>query len=227
MIARTHLTAPLLVAFAALPLWSQTDSSGAQPAGEEVPMFNPAPASEEGYSLAFASETPRTNYLLGGLTLGTAYDSNILPGNGPAVSDVKYSVWPSISLAQSRSRLGWNLTYDPGFKVYQNNPSLNGTDHYLELGVEYRLSPHITLSVTNSFQKTSDLLNLSEQTASTSGTGVTPVPNNSILPPATARISNVGDAEITYQFGPNAMVGAKGTLSGLWYPHLNQSFGPV
>lgn len=188
-------------------------------------MFNPAPVSNEGYSLAFASETPRTNYLLGGLTLGTAYDSNILLTNGPAVSDVKYSVWPSISLAQSRSRLGWNLTYDPGFKFYQNNPSLTGTDHYLEFGLEYRLTPHITLSVTNSFQKTSDLLNLSEQTASASGAGATPVPNSSILPPATARISNLGNAEITYQFGSNAMVGARGALSGLWYPHLTNLSG--
>jgi len=188
-------------------------------------MFNPAPVSNEGYSLAFASETPRTNYLRGGLTVGTAYDNNILLANGPTVSDVKYSVWPSISLAQSRSRLGWDLTYGPGFKFYQHNPSVNGTDHYLALGLEYRISPHITLSVTNSFQKTSDLLNLPEQTASASGSGVTPVPNNSILPPATARISNLSNAEITYQFGSNAMVGAKGALSGLWYPNRTNLSG--
>lgn len=38
------------------------------------------------------------------------------------------------------------------------------------------------------------------------------------MPPATARISNFGEAEITYQFSRNVMMGAKSTLSGLWYP---------
>jgi hypothetical protein len=69
--------------FVALPLWAQVDSSGAQPAatlpaweqvdssveaptGDAAPMINPAPISDEGYSLAFASETLRTNYLRGG-----------------------------------------------------------------------------------------------------------------------------------------------------------------
>ena len=71
-------------------------------------MIVPAPFSDEGYSLAFASETPRTNYLRGGLNLGTVYDDNILPSSGQAVSDVRYSVWPSLSLAtvQIATRVG-------------------------------------------------------------------------------------------------------------------------
>ena len=40
--------------------------------------------------------------------------------------------------------------------------SMNEIDHNLALGLEYRLSPHVTLSVGDSFQKTSDLLNLSD-----------------------------------------------------------------
>jgi hypothetical protein len=211
MIARTYLTAVL--AFVALPLWSQVESSGAQPAGEEAPMFSPV--SDEGYSLAFASETPRTNVLRGGLNVGSSYDDNLSSG----IRDVRYSIWPSISLDQSRSRFSWDLTYTPGFMFYQRNSSIDESDHNLALGFASRLSPHVTLVVRDSFQKTSDFVNLYEQSASASGSGVVQGLNGSIVPPTgTARISSFSDAALTYQFSETALVGAKGTFSGLWYP---------
>lgn len=234
MSSRNRLIA--LLAFAAIPLWAQVDSSGAAPAGEEpafwsrvdsseaepaaeeAPMIPPAPLNDEGYSLAFASETPRTNYLRGGVSLGAAYDDNVLPSSGQAVSDVRYSIWPSLSLQQSRSRLGWSLSYSPGYTFHQHLGSINGVDQNVALGFEYRLSPHVTLSVENSFQKTSDLLNLPNQSVPPSESGGVHGPGDVIVPPATARISNFSDAAITYQFGQNAMIGAKSTLSGLWYP---------
>ena len=181
-------------------------------------MVTPSPLSDEGYSLAFASETPRTNYLRGGLSFGTFYDDNVLPSSGQPVSDVRFSIWPSLSLQQSRSRLSWSLTYSPGYTFHQRLSSVNGVDHNLALGLQYRLSPHVTMSVTSSFQKTSDLLNLSGQNVPVSGSGGVHGPNDSIVPPASARISTFSDAQITYQFGQNAMIGAKGTLSELWYP---------
>ena len=220
----------LIVAFvfAALPLWSQANS-GAKPAGEggaiwsraesagddsaeeEAPMIAPAPFTDEGFSLAFTSETPRTNYLRGGLSFGSVYDDNILPSTGDKISDVRYSVWPSISLEQSRSRLRWDLTYSPGFRFYQSHSPLNGTDHNLVLGLAYRLSPHVTLSLGESFQKTSDVLNLSDA-------GVVQGPTTSLVPPATTKISTLGDVALTYQFAPNEMIGVKAKASGLWYP---------
>lgn len=181
-------------------------------------MFTPAPVSDEAYSLAFTSETPRTNYVRGEVIFETVYDDNILPSSGQAVTDVRYSVSPTISLQQSRSRLNWNLTYGPGFNFYQHNTAINAIDHNLALGLEYRLSPHLTLSVENSFQKASDLLSLSAEDVAALGSLGIRAPNDSIVPPATPRISNFSDAGVTWQFGPNAMVGAKGAMSGLWYP---------
>ena len=219
-----------LLVLASVPLWAQTDSSGAQPAGEEgaiwsrfdssgataaeddTPMIAPAPISDEGYSLAFASETPRTNYLRGGLTVGTVYDDNIVPSSGQDIVDFKYSIWPSLSLQQSRSRLAWSLSYSPGIMVYQRYTSLNGIDHSMALSSEYRLSPHVTLSVEDSFLKRSDIFTLPN-----AGSVVSPV--NAILPPATTVITNFGHAALTYQFGPNQMIGVKGSISGLWYPN--------
>lgn len=235
MFNHNHLIA--LLVFAAMPLWSQVDSSGAKPAAEEPAfwtrinssdpeqtdeeevMATPAPLSDEGYSLAFAGETPRTNYLSGGLTLDTVYDNNILPANGQAVSDVRYALWPTLSLQQSRARVSWDMTYAPGFTFYQHNSAVNEIDHALALGVNYRFSPHVTLSFTDTFRKTSDLLGLAGLSAP--ATGGLLAPNDSIVPPSTPRISSYTDVQMTYQLSENAMIGTKGALVGLWYPSRN------
>ena len=215
------------LAFFAAPLWSQGDSTGAQPAASgsmetDDRMATPTPVSEEGYSLAFASETPRTNYLRTGVSFGPAYDDNIDPSTRVGISDVSYSVWPSISLDQSRARIRWDLTYRPGFTFYQHNSAHNEVDQNLMLGLEYRLSPYVTLSVQDSFQKTSNSLNQLYQNTGTSTSGVVQRPNTSIVPPITDVVSNFGNVEITYQYGPDSMIGAKGTISGLWYPNRSE-----
>jgi hypothetical protein len=216
MLNRLYLTSALL--FFAAPLWSQDDLGGAAPAGVEAPMITPAPISAEGYSLDFASETPRTNYLRGALNVGTAYDDNVLLSNGPGISDIRYSIFPSISMDQSGSRFRWNLTYNPWFTFYQRHSSINEIDHNVSLGAEYRLSPNVTLSLRDTFQKTSDFLNLTEGVP-TGSEAIPQQPIGSIVPPtATSRISSFSDVELTYQFSENAMIGAKGKMAGLWYP---------
>ncbi len=190
-------------------------------------MVTPAPINDESYSLAFAPETPRSNYLRGGLNFGTIYDNNLLylSTNAPPISDVRYSVWPSLSLEQSRSRLRWDLSYSPEFAFHQTYSSLHEFDHSLAFNLEYRLSPHVTLSLEESFQKTSDLLNLSQQSALVSGESAPLQGPNAIVPPSIARITNLSDAGISYQFGKNSMIGAKGSFSGLWYPNRDSVAG--
>src|ERR1700690_3093269 len=119
-----------VILLAAAPLWAQVDASGAEtaatgPGGGGGAMATPAPVSGEAYSMGFTSET-RSNYLRGGLVFGSAYDDNVVPGSaGHPVSDVSYSVWPTISLDQTRSRLHWLLTYSPGYTFYQKTSSQN------------------------------------------------------------------------------------------------------
>jgi hypothetical protein len=133
--------------------------------------------------MGFTSET-RSNYLRGGLMFTTAYDSDATTGtNGQPISDVSYSIFPTISLDQTRSRLHWVFNYAPGFTFYQKTSSLNQADQNLGVNLSYRLSPHVTLSVRDSFLKTSNVLNqpISDLTNPVSG-GVT-VPNNSVIAP--------------------------------------------
>lgn len=184
-------------------------------------MVTPAPVSGEGYSMGFTSET-RSNYLRGGLVFGTAYNTDVTTGtNGQPISDVSYSIWPTISLDQTRSRLHWTLSYAPGFTFYQKTSSLDQANQNLGINLTYRVSPHVTLSVRDSFQKTSSVLNQPTSDLQPVSGGVF-VPNFSVIAPVADQLSNVANATLTYQFAANAMVGASGNFMNQHYSNQAQ-----
>ena len=89
-------------------------------------MLAPPPVSGANYPVAFTSEE-RSNYLRGGVTFNTAYSDNVLgaTSSGLPVSDVSYSVWPTIALDATTPRLHSVLSYAPGFTFYQRTSSRN------------------------------------------------------------------------------------------------------
>jgi len=221
MLIRVFVSTILL---AACPLWAQggAEAAATGPSGGGGSMSTPAPISGEGYSMGFTSET-RANYLRGGLVFSSAYDSDATTGtNGQPVSDVSYSISPTISLDQTRSRLHWVLFYSPGFTFYQKTSSLNQANHNLGVNLSYRLSPHVTLSLRDSFQKTSDILNQPSSDLQQPVSGGVFVPNYSVIEPIADVLTNTANATLTYQFAANAMVGASGTFTNLHYPNQAQ-----
>lgn len=188
------------------------------------PMVAPAPVSSEGYSMEFASETPRTNYLSGGLVFGAAYGDGILTAAGTGVSDVSYSISPTIALDQTRSQFHWNLSYSPGFTFYQKYSSLNQSNQNVATKFSYRLSPHVTFSAQEVFSKTSGGYVQPCQDEAGSLCGPLQSPNNSVIAPITDTLNNASNAQITYQFSPGGMVGVTGNFSELRYP--NQAEAP-
>ncbi len=170
----------------------------------------------------FASETPRSNYVSGGLVFGAAYGDAILTSSGTAVSDVSYSVSPTIALDQTRSRFHWNLSYSPGFTFYQKYSDLNQASHNLATKFSYRLSPHVTFSAQEVFTKTSG--GYTQPCASEAGSLCGPLqsPNNSVIAPVTDTLNDATNAQLTYQFSPGGMVGATGNFSELRYPNQSQ-----
>lgn len=209
-----------LLLIATAPLWAQTDSSATQSGeGAQESMVTPTPVSGAGLPLTFSMETPRTNYLRGGLRIQSAYENNVIPSAVSPASDIDYLLSPMIMLTVTGARTKWDLSYMPTFTMYQHNSVLNHIDHELQFGFEYRFSPHVKLSLENVFSKSPNILSLTDQNATESRVGVIEKPNYSILAPVPERISDFGNATITYQFGPNSMIGVKGTLSELWYPN--------
>ncbi len=188
-------------------------------------MVTPAPVSGEGYSMGFTSET-RSNYLRGGLVFSTAYQSDVTTGsNGQPISDLTYTISPTISLDQTRSRLHWVFTYSPGVTFYQKTTSLNQANQNLGVNLSYRLSPHVTLSLRDTFQQTSTVLNQPNTDLQQPVSGGVSVPNYSVIAPNAEVFTNTANATLTYQFAANAMVGASGTFGNLYYPNQSQVSG--
>lgn len=226
----------LLLVFVA-PLWAQ-DAASSQPTSTEgdgsaavAPlssdsndqMTTPTPVGEVGLPLSVAVETERKNYIRGGVSFQTAYDTNIFT-QSTNVTGVDYSILPLIDLELTRSRTQVRLFYSPGFTLYQGYGDLNHTDHTLGFKLHYRLSPHLAVSLGESFRKAGYLQSLPDQNDITSTVGLIQKPNTSIIAPIAEQFSNFSTVEMTYQVGPNSMVGAQGAVSQLWYSH-NRSLG--
>ncbi len=209
-------------------LWSQVDTTptapvpavtGPAPASSSDQMMTPPPVSGQSYPTAPAS-AERSNYLRGGVAFTSAYTDNALGSvNGHPVSDVSYSVAPTIALDETTSRLHLVSTYAPGFTFYQRESNLNEADQNAAIDLQYRLSPHVTFSARDGFQKSSSVFNQPDLSATLAVSGAAQEPNFSIIPPIADRLSNSGNAGISYQFAANGMVGASGTFSNLHYPN--------
>ncbi len=203
-------------------LQAQTDVAGANPGDSEVTeasmkMQTPPPISGESYPTA-ASGQERSNYLNGGLIFTTAYSDNTLTSaNGNAVSDVSYSIWPTIAIDETTSRLHSVISYNPGFTFYQRTSNRNESDQNLNLNFQYRLSPHVTVSFQDGFRKSSSVFNQPGLASSVPVSGSGQAPIVTVVAPVADMLSNTGNTGITYQFAANEMIGASGTFTNLHY----------
>jgi hypothetical protein len=221
-----------LLVLPAAQLWSQVDNASTQPAtannadnpannsdNNDSRMLTPPPVSGQSFPTT-SSSGERANYLRGGLMFTGAYTDNAIGSTtGKPVSDVSYSVAPFIALDETTSRLHLVFSYAPGFTFYQRLSSRNETDQNASIDLQYRLSPHVTFSGRDGFQKSSNVFNQPDLAGAAEVSGGAQEPNFSVIAPIADRLSNSGNAGITYQFAANGMVGASGTFSNLHYPN--------
>ncbi|MGA8440684.1 MAG: hypothetical protein WB762_00780 [Candidatus Sulfotelmatobacter sp.] len=213
------------------PVWSQVENTPAAPApavsGLEIsgpestsdPMLTPPPVSGQSFPISTTSEE-RSNYLRGGLAFTSAYTDNAVGSLAVhPVSDVSYSVAPFIALDETTPRLHVVSMYAPGFTFYQRESALNEQDQNASINLQYRLSPHVTLSGRDGFQKSSNVFNQPDLAAAGAVSGSTQEANFSVIAPIADRLSNSGNVGIAAQFAANEMVGASGTFTNLHYPN--------
>jgi hypothetical protein len=237
-----------LMLLMAAPSWSQANNSPAQappaqpgtnqsaaaaenknPADDNnVPddrMLTPAPVGGQPFPTEPVSQE-RSNYLRYGLAFTTAYTDNALGAvDGHPVSDVSYSVAPTVAVSESTSQAHVQLTYAPGFTFYQRTSSLNEADQNALIAVEWRLSPYLTVTGRDGFQKSSNVFNQPDVGSAGAVSGGTEGGNFSVIAPIADRLSNFGNVGINYQFGLNSMAGARGAFSNLHYPNPAQVSG--
>jgi hypothetical protein len=216
---RCHEIGALLIILTVAPVFAQVGGASGS-TGDQ--MLMPAPVSGQAFATEVTSEE-RRNYLRAGVTFTGAYNDNAFLGaSGQPESDVSYTIMPTISWDETNSRLHWLLSYAPGFTFYQRESSMNQTDQNAILSFEYRLSPHVTLSAQDRFQKSSNVFNQPDPTSTTVVSGGTQEPNFSIITPDADRLTNSGNLGINYQFARNAMIGANGNVSNLYFPNASE-----
>ena len=225
MFARVFLIVLVLVA---VPTWSQAVPSATgydTNTGDDDVMQTPPPVSGEAYPIAVGVESP-TNYLRGGVVVNAAYNNNLFASAGTApISDMSYSIWPTIAIDKSTPRSHSILTYSPGFTIYQHTSAWNQENQNLSFDSQYRLSPHITVSVQDDFLKSSNILNQSNPLSGIEVTGSVQSPIVPIIAPFANQTSNIASAELSYQFNRNDMIGGSGTFAFLHYPNPDEAQG--
>ena len=204
-------------------MWSQVDTNAAEvdtSPGDEVAMQAPPPVSGIAYATAFTSETDKmeSNYLRGGLTITGAYSSNV-SGSTTPVGGASYSLWPTLALDKNTSRAHYLFSCSPGFTFYPHTSSLNQANLNAAFAWQYRLSPNMTVSLNEAFQKTSNIFNQPDPLSGTVVSGSAPAPGQAIVPPAADQVTNSATAQITYQLDANSMIGAGGTFASLRFPN--------
>ncbi len=162
-------------------------------------------------SLAFSPELERTNYLDGGINVGTTFDDNALSTETDHVSNFNYSVMPHIALRQTRNRAGWRINYAAGFVASERYSSLNQGTHKLDFESAYRVSPHVTFTLRDHFAMTTGFFDQLNQGADSPAGTVLQRPNLSVVTPLAKQTANLGTGLLTYQFSSNSEIGASGT----------------
>jgi hypothetical protein len=185
-----------------------------EPDVSDVPIEQhvvPVPAIIGGFgpTLVFSSSSARSNVLRAGLNVGASYDDNALIVPTDAISNWSYSIFPNISIQQTRSRVRWDLGYAGGLTVNQELSSRNQGSHDLNLNLLYRVSPHVNLILGDHFSLTTGAFsqlgsNAEPQTGPPSG------PNTSVILPINNQLGNNTSAQLGYQFTANDAVGVSG-----------------
>jgi len=229
MLSRVFLGLTLL---AVTPGWSQVApaasgpapvSTEAAPPDADIIMLVPPPVSGQGYPTAVLSEV-RSNYLDAALAFNAAHDDNVLAGSSPIpVSDMIYTISPTIALDQSTPRQHRMFNYSPSFVLYQPTTALNEVAENALGDFQFRLSPHTSLDLKDSFQKTSNVLNQSDilQLGSVSGSSQAVA----VIAPFANQLNNSANAEFSSQFRLNDMVGAAATFTNLYFLNPSEATG--
>jgi len=197
---------------AALSAYAGMESEGAS---GDLPNI-PAMLGGQGTSAAFLSELERSNYLRGGINVSATYDDNpLLLPNGVAsntservVSNTSETIFPSIRIEESSSRMRWTLGYAGGLTVNQKITSENQGSHNLNFDSQYRLSPHVNLRVAENFSMTTGFFDAGNGAEVVAGAGG---PNASLIAPLATQRSNITTVETNYHFALNDLIGASGS----------------
>jgi len=215
----------VLLLIGVAPLWAQVEpsaSGGTTSSDDNSRMTVPQAVSGEAYPTTGISEE-RSNFLSGGVTFVTAYDDNVFAGGSmKPVSDMTYSILPTIMLDQTTPRQHSALIYSAGFLFYQPTSALNSVEQSAGVNYGYRFSPRASISLHDSFQQSSNVFSDSSPLSGAFGNGAGGPDGVIVIAPFANQYSNSANVVASYQFGQDGMIGGSGSSTVLDYPNLSQ-----
>jgi hypothetical protein len=212
------LAIPLLLMFAAIQGWAQTDSSQSS---NQAP-YHPTVNGDSG-SLAFSGEAERVNLLSGGVSLSSTYDDNALSTPGDKVGNVGYQVNPSLSIVEARAQTLFTLNYNPGFLWNERLPQRYMADHNLDFNFQYRLTESLSVRVHDQLIDQSTSFNALNQNSLLPGGNVLTAPNQSITTPLTTQFTNVTNVDLVDRVGEGTNIGVSGSFNKLNFSDTSTS----
>jgi hypothetical protein len=225
MFARVTVVLLLLAAKLSWPQVEPGGTGGAATTDNDTQMMTPPPVSGEAYPATAGSEE-RSNYLSAGLAVSGAYVNNVFSGStGSPVNDGTFSILPTFMLSQSTPRQQTTLSYSPSFVIYEPTTALDTIDQGASITYRYRLSQQVSLSLGDTFYRTSNVFDQSYTFSSGEITGSTQTPTETVIAPFADQITNTVHGLVSYQFGRDGMVGAGGLFSTSNYPSSSNSSG--
>lgn len=166
---------------------------------------------------------PVGNSLSYGFIVTPGYNNNVLPDQGlHPIADTTYALHPLVSLHQQGSRMVQELTYSPGFTLYQHTTALDDFDQHLSESLQDRLSENMVISVQEDLEKSS---NAFSQTSNATNPGLPALPITGAVAPYADQLSNTAVLGLLNQFRENDLVGATGSSGLLDYLNPAQSLG--
>ncbi len=234
----------ILWLLAAVPVWSQTTGTGTgtnngtgtdsgtntQQTDEEAEtpvmnsgMLTPPPVSGEAYPTAVKAEVGG-NFMKFGITGEAAYDNNVFAGFSSAApqGEMEYSIWPSMNFNRTTGRTVAEFKYSPGFSLYEPDTSYNEVDQTASMNMKYLLGEHSSVSVDDTFLRSSSLYNSPDGLSAGAVTGTAPLQAVGAVAAFANRITNLAGVSLTTQAGENEMFSIRGQYGQLDYPDAAQ-----
>ncbi len=224
MITRICLILALL---AAVPGWSQTAGTDEQPDNPVANsgMLTPPPVSGEAYPVATGDEV-RNNYINLGIAGQIGYDDNVAAGySSKPASDTIFSIWPTVTFDKETLQLKEQFNYSPGFSFYEPTTTLNESDQNATANFDYHPSHTSSISLQDSFLRSSTLFSQPFAGGLGDVSGSTPAQVTGVVPPFADRISNAASLQLSDEAQDNLMFGVGAQYGQLDYPDSSQVVG--
>jgi hypothetical protein len=159
-----------------------------------------------------------------GATTTWTYSNNVTSGPTP-VGDGSFSFWPNIAIDRTTERSHYSVAYSPGLTVYQHTGNLNQSSQDVDLTGQYRLSPYLSVALSEVYTRSSNVLNQANPLTAVVVAGSVPSSLQAVVPPVADQASNNSNAQITYQCGESCILGAGGGYNTLSFTNPAQSAG--